>query len=473
MNLIFFFSLGIPVTKLAAFHECFFGMFVDCFVDPDSEFEYKPPSRVYLQELRNDLEHIGNVQIERWIESNSTVYLATDSSTTQKKSEAIMAVGLVNDRNEFLSIKNSLYHGKDAKATASAIMATLPTNCLNNIVGGIGDSAHLQQSATKLVFETLNEINNEEKDRVSLICMLHGGSSCSRKNKEAMTDEYKQFHLDLKILLARRLNTGYGPQSLKQRLEDRLIHFKRKVSKIQFLSDKGCRAGTEAENALATIKYKEDIKIVLEEKITEIENQNASSRTPKSLQLLARLKRVNEFLLDENWSTTKVHLGSHILLWFVLARRIYKLENLKRTITEKKEDIKECIDRYAKVINENEPGEIFEKVLAMSITANLPDSHIQVINDCGSEYLRSSREVKSAVNQYIRSATMKAKLKLEKDTRAYSELPDSDKLVISTNRHCESVFGCYKSLEHQFPSMSAEMIEILTRCSRNKVVSVD
>ena len=447
-------------------------MYIDAFIDVDSEETFKPPSRQFLQELRNDLEHIGNVQIERWIETNSEVYLATDSSTTQKKSEAIMAVGLINDKNEFLSIKNSLYNGKDAKACASAIMATLPTNCLPNIIGAIGDSAHLQQATTKLIFQTLNEINGEQKDRVSLICMLHGGSSCSRKNKEVMPQNYKEFHLDMKISFARRENTGYGPQSLKQQLEDRLVQYKRKIPKIQFKSDLGCRAGTEAENALATMAYRDDIKTVVEQTITEIELQNANRSQPIRLQLLARLKRVNQFLLDANWETTKVHLGSHVLLWFVLARRIFKIENLKRSITQKKEDIQVCMDRYNKVINENEPGEAYEKVLAMSITAGLPKSHIDIINDCGNAYLRSPQETKTAVNEYIISATERAKLKLEKDTKAYSDQADSDKLIISTNRQCESVFGCYKAFEHQFSSMSAEMIEILTRCSRNKVVLI-
>jgi len=45
-------SYGFPVTKLHQFHETFFEMFADSFVDPDSEATFKPPSREHLQKLR-------------------------------------------------------------------------------------------------------------------------------------------------------------------------------------------------------------------------------------------------------------------------------------------------------------------------------------------------------------------------------------------------------------------------------------
>ena len=45
-------SYGFPVTKLHQFHQTFFEMFADSFVDPDSEATFKPPSREHLQKLR-------------------------------------------------------------------------------------------------------------------------------------------------------------------------------------------------------------------------------------------------------------------------------------------------------------------------------------------------------------------------------------------------------------------------------------
>ena len=421
--------------------------------------------------FRFDLDHLANTQINRWIEeAPGPLYIASDGSTTQKRGESIISIGLVDSKNQFCSITNSIQIGKNAKATAEAIMAGLPSNCLSSIAGFIGDSAHTQQAATKLVSEALNQLNNEEKEHVNLICGLHTGASCGRKGTEAMSPEQKQLHRDLKLIFSRRINQGYRREDLQQRLQDRLIHFKRKVSGVAFKSDLGSRAGSEAENGLALITYKEDVDHVVNTMIHEIERENERKRTPNRQQQLNRLKRVQNFLNAQNWSETMVNLGSHILLWHGLARRIFKIENHKRSITQKKEDINECISRYERILNESDPGEPYEKLMAIAIQANLLPVLKDCIRKCGEEYLRASRDVKSNVNDYIKFSCTRALAKLRKDTLPYTELADSEDLVISTNRNCESVFGRYKSYEHQFNSMSKEMIEILTRCSINKVI---
>ena len=414
---------------------------------------------------------MANTQISRWIdESPGPLYLASDGSTTQHHGESIIAIGLVNSQNQFCSIRNSIQVGKDAAAQAETTMGALPTSCLSAIEGFIGDSARLQMAASKLVSRAINELNETEKEHVFLTCGLHTGASCGRKGTEAMSPEHKQFHRDLKLILSKRINEGYRRESLKEQLEDRLVHFNRKVSGVSFKSDLGSRAGSEAENGIALITYRADVDAVLDSMVKKIENENEGKRTKSRQQQLQRLKRVQNYLNPDNWPETMIFLGSHILLWHGLARRIWKIENHKRSVTEKKEDINRCIARYEKVLNENDAGEPYEKLIAVTIQADLLSVQKECIDQCGMEYLRATGNIKKKVNDYIRFSCNRALEKLKKDTLAYTQLPDSNDLIISTNRNCESVFGCYKSYEHQFPSMSKEMIEILTRCSLNKVI---
>ena len=182
-----------------------------------------------------------------------------------------------------------------------------------------------------------------------------------------------------------------------------------------------------------------------------------------------RLKRILSYLEPSQIQQTMVHLGSHIALWYGLAQRIGKLENHKFTIREKKAIIRTCEERYQKLLSETDHGECYERLLAITATADLSETQKRIIKECGESYLRAPRELKQEVNQYIIEASTEGLKKLIKDTKPYTELEDSDDLVVSTNQMCESVFGIYKFYELQFPSMSTDNIEVLTRCARNKV----
>ena len=79
--------------------------------------------------------------------------------------------------------------------------------------------------------------------------------------------------------------------------------------------------------------------------------------------------------------------------------------------------------------------------------------------------------MKEEVNNFISEACSRGLEKLLKDTKPLMSLPDSDDVIVTTNRMCEGVFAVYKNLEHHFTSMGTDMIEILTRCSINKVIN--
>ena len=157
------------------------------------------------------------------------------------------------------------------------------------------------------------------------------------------------------------------------------------------------------------------------------------------------------------------------MIHYGVSQRISKLENNKLTITEKKAVIAKCEERYQKLLSETDPGESYERLLAISADASLSQTQRNVINECWKAYLNASLELKKEVNDYIYNASDSALHKLKKDTKAYMDLADSDEYVISTNQMAESVFAVYKHYELQFPSMSNDVIETLTRCARNKV----
>ena len=414
--------------------------------------------------FRHDLDYLADTQIQRWIEKQEgSLAISSDGSTTKKEGLSILAVGLVNADNEFISLKTTLVAEKDAKNTASNIMGVLPTSCLSKINASIGDSAHVQQLTTKLVHKALQEINNDQKTRSSFICGLHTKASCSRNTEAKMSDEYKQLYRDIQIAFSQRLNKGHRTESLAVMLEDELIEFNQKISGVRFVSNLGSRAGSIGNNAFAFLVYRSEVKSVINERIQQLEEKNKDDGK------LERLRRIVSFLDEENLDTTMVHMGSHLMLWYGVSQRISKLENNKLTITEKKAVIAKCEERYQKLLSETDPGEPYERLLAISADASLSQTQRNVINECGRAYLNASLELKKEVNDYIYNASDSALLKLKKDTKAYMDLADSDEYVISTNQMAESVFAVYKHYELQFPSMSNDVIETLTRCARNKV----
>ena len=418
------------------------------------------------------MDFLANTQIERWINSQEgSLALSSDGSTTKKEGLSILCVGLVNSENEFISLKNTLVAEKDAKHTAANIMAVLPTSCLPKINASIGDSAHVQQLTTKLVHKNLQEINNDKKSRSSFICGMHTKASCARKHEEKMTPKFKQLYRDIQIVFGKRLNKGHRTESLVMKLEDELIEFNQKISGVRFVTNLGSRAGSIGNNALAFLVYQSEIKSVINERIVELLEKNKKKKEERNSKHLERLRNILSFLEDGNLERTMIHLGSHMMLWYGVAQRISKLENNKLTITEKKAVIVKCEERYEKLLSETDPGECFERLLAIAANANLSATQTKIFKQCGETYLNAPLSVKEEVNSYIYEACESALLKLKKDTKAYLDLEDSDEFVISTNQMAESVFAVYKHYELHFPSMSNDIIETLTRCARNKVKS--
>ena len=76
---------------------------------------------------------------------------------------------------------------------------------------------------------------------------------------------------------------------------------------------------------------------------------------------------------------------------------------------------------------------------------------------------------KKRLNAQVNVAATKAFQKLRKDQDSILELPDSEELLLTTNRRSESVFATYKGLEKFFVSMNQERLEVLTRARVNKV----
>ena len=382
---------------------------------------------------------------------------------------SILAIGLVNSQNEFMAIKNLLVSGKDAKSTCQNIMTALPSSVLNRISGSIGDSAHAQILTQKLVHQTLQAINGDEKERKSFVCGLHTKCSCQRKHQEAMAAHFQQFYRDLQLSFGGRRNEGIRQESLKTRLDDELVEFQQKVPGIKFLSNLGSRTGSIGANATALLVYKNEVQTVCEETIAEIEETNDKKKRETRMPQMNRLKRILSYIEPSRIQHTMVHLGAHISLWYGIAQRIGKLENHKFTVREKKEIIRTCEERYRKLLSKTDHGECYERLLAITATADLSEAQKKVIKECGESYLTAPRELKKEVNDYICESSTEGLKKLIKDTKPYTELEDSDNLVVSTNQMCESVFGIYKFYELQYPSMSTDMIEVLTRCARNKV----
>ena len=142
-----------------------------------------------------------------------------------------------------------------------------------------------------------------------------------------------------------------------------------------------------------------------------------------------------------------------------------EFERNDRSVTQKKSILRSIYGLYEKLIKSDDAFGQLREISIGIVNTDFQDA-LKVVD----ESLEKMNEVdRLNLSKQVKVAARNGLHKLKKDQDCILELPDSDELLLTTNRRSESVFATYKGLEKLFVGMNQERLEVLTRARINKV----
>jgi len=280
-----------------------------------------------------------------------------------------------------------------------------------------------------------------------------------------MPSDIKTFLDNMEDIFGDREGSTFHKISLKQPLEDRLSLEAGKVKGVKIVNRLGSRGGVYSSNSLAVIQYHKHIVPVIEAAIVKA----AGKTTAAGAKQLTKLKDIFN-MLTINWERTRLFLGTILMLQLFLARVIYRAENHRLSVTDKKKLVADVINRYQKILNQT--GQAFEKLRCLGLRQDCSFSvaETNTVQETEAAYKNIASDIQAEVDRFITKASEGALNKVNKDCKELMNLPDSDELVPSTNRNLEGSFGCHKQIEKRFEAMDPMMQETVTRAMVNKLI---
>ena len=280
-----------------------------------------------------------------------------------------------------------------------------------------------------------------------------------------MPTDIKSLLDNIETIFGDREGSTFHKTSLKQPLEDRLSLEDDKVKGVKIVNRHGSRGGVYSANSLAVIQYHKHIVPVIEIAIVKA----ADKTTAAGAKQLSKLKDIYN-MLTIKWERTRLFLGTVLMLQLFLARVIYRAENHRLSVTDKKKLVADVVNRYQKILNQT--GQAFEKLRCLGLRqdSSFSAAETNAVTETEKAYLKMSPDVQAEIDRFITKAAEGALDKVNKDCKELLSLPDSDELVPSTNRNLEGSFGCYKQLEKTFTAMDPMMQETVTRAMVNKLI---
>ena len=415
---------GLSGTSIHKFLSLLFNEYTDCFTRDEPNMIFKMPSLPHICNLRKAIGPLCNQQILQFIENGTRFALSSDGTTTNKCSRNLLGIGLLNQDLEFISLQNKLTNGKKSEDLAVEMIAAIPSSITNKIDFFISDSDHTQLKMQRILNELLNEISGQQKQRSSLICIMHCGANLSTRCFAELPEHIKQMFKDLELLFGSSQNSGFRRECQKNRLLDILKHEKVYVAGLRFKCTKGSRFGIHPNNAVCSIQYHSAIVKCLNEAQA---NQNKWQQK--------RLERAsNDHTID--WPVNRLFMSAFTMLWIGISRRVLKIENGDLSITEKKIIVSETIQRYQRIINcENK----FEELARICIMATKSGCETLAIANAEKWFTEANETDQKKIEEYLLAASTSAIVKIEKDAKSLLEMEDSEDKIPSTNRFKENV----------------------------------
>ena len=374
-----------------------------------------------------------------------------------------MTAGVVTENCKFIAIESRVVPDGTAETGAQSIIGSLTKENIEKTERILCDTAHAATKTSRLLAEQMKLIANDGKKRETFACGLHTRSNQSKNHDDSNTPQFKQYFLDVQVLLSKRQGQGYRREDISQSFRD-LLALQQPIcpnSSKRFLSNLGCRLGTAGHNSLVTLLHRDLIlKLVNDEQKIKKDKDSPQSQ-------LNRLQRVEFMLNDMNWAWTATILGINSMFLYTLTNPLAKLESNQLSLTEKKKLILDIYSKYDQIIKSHDCYEELRRLSIQIADVDFQDG-LTTVDKCWDE---SSPEERVSLSQQVKTGSIKALDKIKKDQDRLLKLDNSDGLFVTTNRRAESVFATYKGLEKFFIAMSPHRLEFLSRAKINKVTS--
>ena len=452
-------SHGISATSIKVVYDSIYDMF-------QSEMEKSEvPSRRWIQDQRDLIEPLVDSQIIEETNDAESLTIMHDGSTCNKDESKIVTVGVVNELNKFTAIHTKVVANGTADAAADAIISSLTRDVIEKADKCISDTAHTALRTSRLLDERMSEILDQSKETKKINCSFHTSSNMDKENDKANDPKIKQLFLDFQVLFSSRMNTGYRKEDLRIPLKDLLSTEDTfcKASSKRFLSKLGSRMATSANNALVALLHRKVIlRLVVEEKLLRLSKINEKDDATRAIK---RLERVESLLGDTKWPMTACQLGINTVMLNCITLKMNQLERNDLTVTQKKTTLRSIHNLYEQLLNSTDAYEELRKMSFQIADADFQDA--MTVVDEAFEMIGSIE--RKTLSKQVKVGAQNGYKKLKKDQNRLLELPDSDELLLTTNRRAESVFATYKGLEKLFVAMTQERLEVLTRARVNKV----
>ena len=411
-------------------------------------------------------------------------FISSDGTTTNKEKTSLLGVGVIDQNMQFHCLELKSVVGKDAESGCIDIAGSLPSAVIHKCKGFISDTAAVQLKTQRLLNEHFKEIRNDQTDLPSIRCNMHTGNRAFKYRNRFLnilflghngaTFHHSQMPKDVRKLLddvvptlGLRQTDGFKRNSLKQPLDDLLKLENAKQQAVGFVNRLGSRSGYYRDNALALIQYRPYVVRVLRPAIEKAADKHTKFGEKQHQLFQEMLKK-----LTTEWDRIHLVLGTAIMLESYLVNSVFKVENTKLTVKEKKEVVKDIYDSYNTILGDSTYGEsVFERLRSMGIKKDctLNGAQTLAVRETESKYLAANEALKAEIDLYISAGSKKALAKYEKDFQPLLDQPDSDRKIPTSNRPMEGCFAVYKRNEKTFDAMSNHMIETLTRASVNKL----
>ena len=450
-------SHGIAATSIKVFYDSLHDMF-------ENEMEKaEVPSRRWIQDQRDLIEPLVDSQIIEETNDAESLTIMHDGTTCNKDGSKLITVGVANERNKFTAIHTKVVPNGTADAASDAIISSLTRDVIEKTDKCISDTAHTALRTSRLLDQKMGQILDQSKETKKLNCSFHTAAQLDTHHDNSNHAKIKKLFLDFQVLFSSRMNSGHRKEDLRIPLKDLLTEdILCKTSSKRFLSKLGSRMATSASNALVTLLHRDIIlQLVQEEKVLRKSKKDEDESTTA----IQRLERVESMLVEKSWPFTACQLGVNTMMLHCITLKMGQFEKNDKTVTQKKATLRNIYSLYEQLIkSSNAYGDLRQMAFQVA-DADVQDA-LTVVDD---SFERINDNDKRALNAQVNVAATKAFQKLRKDQDSILELPDSEELLLTTNRRSESVFATYKGLEKFFVSMNQERLEVLTRARVNKV----
>ena len=450
-------SHGIAATSVKVFYDSLHDMF-------QTEMEKADvPSRRWIQDQRDLIEPLVDAQIIEETSEAESLTIMHDGSTCNKDGSKIMTVGVSNEHNKFTAIHTKVVPSGSADSASEAIIASLTRDVIEKTEKIISDTAHTALRTSRLLDAQMSQVLGKTKETKKLNCSFHTSANMDSHHDNSNSFEIKKLFLDFQVLFSSRTNSGHRKEDIRIPLKDLLAENTLcKTSSKRFLSKLGSRMATSASNALVTLLHRNTIlQLVQDEKRIK----KAKKDEEVSTRAIQRLERVEAMLVDSAWPLTSCRLGINTMMLNCITLKMGVFEKNDQTVTQKKATLRNIYGLYERLI---QCDDAFRELRQMAF--QVADADFQDAMTVVDESFENISDVeRKSLSDQVSVAAQNGFHKLKKDQNMILDLPDSEELLLTTNRRSESVFATYKGLEKYFVGMTQERLEVLTRARINKV----